>query len=158
MELVNKILAIPGDFKVRIGMMNPQWALKQLNELLEIYKHPKILKFLHIPVQSGSDKILKRMNRPYSIAEFKQVSNEFRREIPNISISTDIIVGFPEETEKDFQDTVKLLQWLKPEVLNLTKFWSRPGIKAAEMKQVPGAEIKRRSLEITKKFNKLKVK
>jgi len=73
----------------------------RLNELIEIYKHPKVLKFLHIPVQSGADRLLNLMNRPYSVADFKRVVETLRKEIPNIHISTDIIVGFPGETEKN---------------------------------------------------------
>jgi len=124
-KLLNQILEIDGDFKVRIGMANPNHIYKLLPDLVEIYKHPKMLKFLHIPVQSGSDKILKSMNRLYTIKEFKEIVKTFRKEIPNLSISTDIIVGFPGETENDFQNTVSLLEWLKPEVLNFTKYWPR---------------------------------
>jgi threonylcarbamoyladenosine tRNA methylthiotransferase CDKAL1 len=131
-KLVNQVVAVEGNFKVRIGMMSPQWALKLLPELVEIYKHEKVLKFLHIPVQSGSNKILKLMNRQYTITEFKQVVETFRKEVSGAEIATDIIVGFPDETDTDFQKTIELLKWLKPAVLNTTKYWPRKGTTAGD--------------------------
>jgi threonylcarbamoyladenosine tRNA methylthiotransferase CDKAL1 len=132
-ELLKKVLDVKGafsNFKVRMGMANPNHIYKLLPELIEVYRHPKMRKFLHIPIQSGSDSILKAMNRQYTIAQFKEIVTKFRKEIPNIDLATDIIVGFPGETEKDFQKTVDLLKWLKPEVLNCTKYWPRKGTPA----------------------------
>jgi threonylcarbamoyladenosine tRNA methylthiotransferase CDKAL1 len=134
-ELLKKVLEVEGafaNFKVRMGMANPNHIYKLLPKLVEVYKHPKMVKFLHIPVQSGSDKILKAMNRQYTVAQFKEIVTKFRQEIPNISISTDIIVGFPGETNSDFQKTVDLLSWLNPEVLNSTKYWPRKGTSAGD--------------------------
>jgi threonylcarbamoyladenosine tRNA methylthiotransferase CDKAL1 len=131
-ELLKQVLELEGDFKVRMGMANPNHIYKLLPKLIEIYKHPKMLKFLHIPVQSGSDKVLKTMNRQYTIKQFKEIVTKFRKEVPNISISTDIIVGFPDETETDFQQTINLLNWLQPEVLNFTKYWPREGTLAGD--------------------------
>jgi threonylcarbamoyladenosine tRNA methylthiotransferase CDKAL1 len=131
-ELIKQIIKIEGNFKIRIGMMSPQWAIKLQSELIEIYKHPKVLKFFHIPIQSGSDKILRLMNRQYTISDFKKVVENFRKEIPKIEVATDIIVGFPEETEIDFQKTIDILNWLKPAVLNSTKYWPRKGTVAGD--------------------------
>lgn len=160
-ELLKKVLKEVKGTKilVRVGMMNPQWALKFLNELVEILNRPNMMKFLHIPVQSGSDKVLRLMKREYSIQQFREVVKRVRKEVKGVSISTDIIVGFPGETKQDFQKTIKLLEWLKPEVLNLTKFYERPGIEANKIEpKVPWEEIKRRSRIITEKFNPKKVK
>jgi threonylcarbamoyladenosine tRNA methylthiotransferase CDKAL1 len=155
-KLVEKVIDVEGDFKIRIGMMSPQWALKLLPDLIEVYKHPKVRKFFHIPVQSGSDKILNLMNRQYNIDEFKKLVESFRKEIPDIEIATDIIVGFPDESEADFQETVKLLTWLNPNVLNITKYWPRKETIAGEMEQLPRAIVNARSVKLHDLFEKIK--
>lgn len=144
-ELLNAITGVEGNFKIRVGMMNPEHVIPILNELIGIYKHPKILKFIHIPVQSGSNKILKDMNRRYTIGQFKKIVRELRKQIPEIHISTDIIVGYPTETEEDFKQTEQLLKELKFEIVNLSKFAPRPKTKASLLRQLPSDEIKRRS-------------
>src|SRR3989344_3124385 len=96
-ELLNKILNLKHHFKLRLGMMDPNNVLPILEELIKVYKNPKIYKFLHIPIQSASNKILKDMNRLYKIEEVENIINKFRKEIPDITISTDIIVGYPTE-------------------------------------------------------------
>lgn len=136
--LLKEILKIEGDFKVRVGMTNPNHVYRGLKELIELYKHPKMFRFLHIPVQSGSDNILKLMKRPYNVSHYYKVVEEFRKEIPDITIATDIIVGFPYESEEDFKLTLGLLKKSKPEVLNLSKYWKMEGTEAAVMEQLPG--------------------
>jgi len=148
-NLLNELLTISGDYKIRIGMMNPDHLLKFLPELIEIYKHSKVFKFLHLPVQSGNNKILTAMNRNYTIEQFKEIVSQFRKEIPEFTLATDIIVGFPGETEEQHWDTLTLLREVSPEATNISKFWKRPKTKAAEMKQVPTEVIKRRSQVIT---------
>ncbi|MDP2908480.1 MAG: radical SAM protein, partial [Nanoarchaeota archaeon] len=108
--------------------------------------NPKMKKFLHITVQSGSNKVLEDMKRKYSVEDFKKIVKRFREEIPDISIATDVIVGFPTETEEDFEKTLKLIKEVKPEVLNVSKFGVRPNTAAANMQQLPSQEIKRRSV------------
>lgn len=152
-ELLKEICKIEGSFFVRVGMMNPDTIMPVLEELIEAYKSPKVFKFLHIPVQSGNDRILKLMNRKYSVADFKKVITKFRKAIPDITISTDMIVGFPSETEEEFQDSMKLLRWLKPDVLNLSRFFPRPNTAAEKMKsQVHGNITKVRSEEMAALF------
>ncbi|MBL7148014.1 MAG: tRNA (N(6)-L-threonylcarbamoyladenosine(37)-C(2))-methylthiotransferase [Nanoarchaeota archaeon] len=153
-NLLKKIVKVKGDFKVRVGMMNPGHILNFLDELIEVYKDDKIIKFLHIPIESGSDKILKDMGRGYNVKDFKKIVKRFRKEIPNINISTDIIVGFPTEDEKDFNQTLDLIKEVKPEVLNISKFGPRPGTKAAKMKQLKSEIIKDRSRRLTKLYKK----
>ncbi|MEW6063114.1 MAG: tRNA (N(6)-L-threonylcarbamoyladenosine(37)-C(2))-methylthiotransferase [Nanoarchaeota archaeon] len=155
-NLLKKIIKPKGDFKIRVGMMNPEHVKKFLNELIEIYKSRNIIKFLHIPVQSGSNKVLKDMNRKYTVQEFKKIVTEFRKNIPNLTISTDIILGYPTETKKDFQQTINLIKQIKPEVLNISKFSPRPGTKTAKLKLLPTQEVKRRSVITTKIFNKIR--
>jgi len=155
-SLLKKIFVIEGDYKARIGMMDPNNLIIILDDLIKVMKSEKIFKFLHIPVQSGNDNILKMMKRPYTINEFKKIIKKLRKEIPEITISTDIICGFPSETEEQFNDSVKLIKEIKPDVLNISRFWPRSGTKAELMKnQVHGRITKKRSQILTKEFNKI---
>ncbi len=149
-NLLQKVCAVNGNFFVRNGMSNPQWVKKFLLNFIEIYKNEKVFKFLHIPVQSGSDSVLKAMKRGHTAGDFKTIIGKFRKEIPKITIATDIICGFPEETEKDFEKTLKLIKETKPDMINISQFWPRPGTKAAEMKQLRGEVKKERSRKLTK--------
>lgn len=149
-DLLKNVLKVKGSFEVRLGMSNPNYVLEYLDEMVKVYKSPKMKKFLHIPVQSGSDKVLKDMKRRYSVDDFKKIVAKFRKEIPDICIATDIIIGFPTEDEKDFKQTVKLMREVKPEVLNISKFCPRPDTIAANMKQLPSQEIKKRSVILHK--------
>ncbi len=149
-ELLKAILEIKGNFFVRLGMMNPNNVREILPELIEIYKHPKMFKFLHIPIQSGSNKILKSMKRKYTKEEVLRIISEFRKQIPDITISTDMIIGFPEETEKDFKETYELIKEIKPEILNSSKFWKHKGTSAEKMKQVDRDKVIKRVSELMK--------
>ena len=154
-RLLEKVCNIHGRFYVRVGMGNPNHILKILPELIKIYKNPKVFKFLHIPVQSGCNRILRLMNRFYKVRDFKKIITKFRKEIPNITISTDIICGFPCETDEEFKDSLKLIKWLQPDVINVSRFWPRPGTKAAEMKQLSGAAMKERSGKLSKLYGEI---
>ena len=155
-ELLKEVVKIKGDFKIRVGMMNPQHIKPFLNELVEVYKNPKIIKFVHIPVQAGSNRVLKDMRRGYTVEEFKEIVKKFRKEIPNITISTDIICGFPTETEEDFEKTIELVKEIKPEVVNISKFYPRPNTEAKKMKQLPTSVIKERSRKLSEVYQKIK--
>jgi len=154
-ELLRKILAIDGKFRIRLGMMNPNHVLPILKDLVEIYKDEKIYKFLHIPLQSASNNILKSMNRFYKKQDFLDIIKKFRKQIPNITIATDIIVAYPGETQEDYQETLNLVKEIQPDVLNLAKYWSMKGTPAAELKQVPKKEAKRRVVELMCLFRKV---
>lgn len=155
-DLLSSVLSLDGNFRVRLGMMNPNYALECLDELIEIYNDVKMVKFLHIPVQSGSDKILGDMGRSYTAEDFKKVVGEFRKKVKGISISTDVIAGFPTETEEEFEKTVQLVREVKPEVLNISMFAPRPKTEAAEMKQLRTQTIKERSMEVSKEYKKIR--
>jgi threonylcarbamoyladenosine tRNA methylthiotransferase CDKAL1 len=144
-NLLKKVIGIKGNFKVKLGMANPEHILPMLKELIEIYKDEKIIKILHIPVQSGSNKVLKEMGRKYTTEQFKKIVKEFRKNIPEIHILTDIIVGYPTESTKDFQATLDLLKEIKPEVLNTSRFASRPKTEASKLKQLKSQVVKERS-------------
>ena len=154
-DLLKKIEKIPEKFRVRIGMANPNYILPVLDELLECYKSDKIYKFLHIPVQSGSDDALKAMNRHYFSEDFKQIVAKFRKNIPNVTIWTDIIVGFPGETDNDFKETIKLIKETKPDFVNVSKFGVRPGTEAEKMEKVDSETIKKRSRELSDLVDKI---
>lgn len=156
-DLLDKILTIEGEYKIRIGMMNPHYALEMLGKLKKIYRDTHILSFAHIPVQSGSNRVLREMGREYTIEDFVKAVKGLR-EVRGISISTDIIVGFPTETNSDFEETVKLIRKIKPEVLNLSKFCPRPGTAAAGMKQLPTQVIKERSRIVTALYGDIRKK
>ena len=157
-HLLEMITDIPGSFRVRVGMMTPNQLNPILNDLIKAYKNEKIFKFIHIPIQSGNNKVLKGMNRRYTVEEFQTIVNKLRKIFPRIGISTDIICGYPGETMEEFQDSLELVKWLKPDVLNISRFWPRPGTKAAEMQGVlHGRETKERSRILTTIWKKLSV-
>jgi len=148
-ELLQKIVEIQGEFFARVGMGNPRHSIKYLDELVSVMKHPKIFKFLHIPLQSGNNEVLKAMRRGHTVETFIDIIKAFRKEIPEITISTDIIVGYPTETETQFEDTLKVMQEIKPDIINISRFAPRPGTPAAEMPQVHGNIRKQRSRKLT---------
>ena len=153
--LVNAVSEIPENFMVRVGMMNPMYMSRIKQELIESYDNEKVFKFLHIPVQSGSNKVLNDMKRGHTSETFREIVKKTKDRFENFTISTDIIVGFPSETEEDFQKTLSLLDETKPDVVNLSKYSARPGTDAAELKQVDAVEIKRRSKIIFEQINKI---
>lgn len=146
-KLLKEILKIKKKFFVRVGMMNPNNVLKVLDELIEIYKDEKMFKFLHLPLQSGSDKILKDMNRFYSREDFMKIISKFKKEFPDMHISTDVIVGYSTESEKDFEETVGVVKEIYPETINVSKFWPREKTPAFKLKNLPN-EV--RSVRATK--------
>jgi len=157
-ELLNKICEIKGKFLVRVGMMNPTHIKDILDDLIDSYKCEKIFKFLHLPVQSGSDEILRKMNRGYSVNDFRKIVKKFRKEFPNITLSTDLIVGFPGESEGDFQKTVALMKEIKPDIVNISKFGARPGTKAAKMEQLSVKIMNERSKKLMEIVKKIQLK
>jgi MiaB-like tRNA modifying enzyme len=145
--LLNALASVEGDFKVRVGMMTPNTAKPILSDLLAAFRNERIFKFVHLPVQSGDDEVLKRMRRFYTAQEFKAVVDEFRRAFPEVTLATDVICGFPSETRLAFENTLRLVEEVKPDIVNVSKFFARPRTAAAEMRDafVDLAEIKRRS-------------
>lgn len=144
-SLVDAVSEIPRDFRIRVGMMNPMYMPRIRDNLLKSFENNKVYKFLHIPVQSGNDKVLNDMKRGHTARTFRDTVKKFRSKFPNFTISTDIIVGFPSEREQDFEDTVELLRETRPDVVNLSKYSQRPGTEAATWKQVDISEVRRRS-------------
>ncbi len=145
-DLISMILEkVEGDYYLRIGMMTPEEALRILDDLIEIYRSERVFKFFHIPVQSGSNRILKIMGRRYPIEDFMYIHQKIKSHFPDSLFATDIIVGHPGETEEDFIETVRLVEKLRFERVHLAQYSIRPHTRAASMKQVPDPIKKKRS-------------
>lgn len=157
-ELLLALNTLEGDFRVRIGMMTPNLITKMEERLISAFESDKIFKFLHLPVQSGDDTVLKSMRRFYTAEEFKQIVKAFRATFPDLTLATDIIVGYPGETEEAFENTLQLLREVEPDITNVSKFFARPKTAAWEIQKgiVAKEEIKRRSTvtsELAKKIS-----
>jgi threonylcarbamoyladenosine tRNA methylthiotransferase CDKAL1 len=150
-ELLRAVCDVGGDFRVRVGMMTPNGVMHILNDLIEVFKSQKIFKFIHLPVQSGDDQILERMQRFYCVEDFRRIVDAFKNSFPNITLATDVICGFPSESPKAFERTLQLIKEVRPDIVNVSKFFARPATVAAKMHDdfVPLLEIKRRSIIAT---------
>lgn len=145
-NLLNSCESIDKYFKIRLGMMNPMYLTnldRNIGDLLKCSN--KLFKFIHIPIQSGSKSILKKMKRGHSINPLLEIVDNLKNEVPNITIATDIITGFPTETDDDFEDTLKAINHLQPDIVNSSKFSPRPGTSAAKMPKVKDEIISSRS-------------
>lgn len=152
-ELLKKLVQIPKIFRIRLSSIEIN---EITDEIIELIKTNDIMaKHLHIPLQSGSDKILTLMNRRYDINYFAKKIETIRKEIPDISITTDLIVGFPNETEEDFKDTIKLLNKIKFTKIHTFPYSKRKNTKAASMpNQIDGMIKKKRVHEVLDISNK----
>ena len=146
--LVNAVCEIDNDFMVRVGMMNPMYMPRIRDGLLKSFESPKVFKFLHIPVQSGSNKVLKDMKRGHTAEVFRKSSSAFRTRFEKFTVSTDIIVGFPTETLEDFEQTLEIIRETRPDIINLSRYSPRPGTEAAAMRQIPVSEVMKRSKQV----------
>ena len=151
-DLIQKINDLPFEFFLRMGMVNPKFIVNEMDQLNTIFSLEKVYKLLHVPVQSGSNIVLQMMNRDYDIRVIKTKLHSVKEKFPTLSISTDIICGFPGESEEDFEETMEFIKWLKPDILNISKFTVRPGTKAKSMKQVDNRVIKERSIRLSRLF------
>ena len=151
-KLFKMIEDIPGNFQIYFISPNPKDFSDELINVITNSK--KFAKHLNLPVQSGDNKILKRMNRPYTVKQYKDLVKKIRKKIPDIFLSTDAIVGFPGETEKQFQNSIKLFKEIKFNMAYIAKYSPRPGTAAFQMKDdVPIKEKKKRE-KILRKFLK----
>jgi len=141
---------VEGDFRVRVGMANPKGVHGIREELAEVFaEQEKLYNFLHIPVQSGSDDVLGDMRRQHQVSEFVETVETFDECLDYWTLSTDFIVGFPTETDRDHRQSLALLREVRPEKINVTRFSKRPGTDAAELKGLGGQTKKDRSKEMT---------
>ena len=144
-RLISAVGEIERDFMIRVGMMNPMYMPRIRDGLLRSFENTRVFKFLHIPVQSGSNRVLKEMKRGHTSQVFRDANDKFRKKFGRFTISTDIIVGFPSENNENFEETVDLIKETRPDVINLSRYSARPGTNAAKMTQLNVSEVKRRS-------------
>jgi MiaB-like tRNA modifying enzyme len=141
---------IEGDFRVRVGMANPKGVHGIREELAAVFAaHEELYNFLHVPVQSGSNDVLGDMRRQHQVGEFREVVGTFDAALREWTLATDFIVGFPTETEADFEQSMALLRETRPEKINVTRFSKRPGTDAAAMDGLGGPIKKERSKAMT---------
>lgn len=142
-QLIKEVEKVPGNFWIRFTSSHPK---DFSDELIEIIKDSeKITKYLHLPVQSGDDEILERMNRPYKISDYKKFVEKIKKELPDLTLSTDVIVGFPKETEEQFQKTADLFREIPYDMAYISKYSPRPGTPSFKLKDdISNVEKERR--------------
>ncbi|HRX33344.1 MAG: MiaB/RimO family radical SAM methylthiotransferase [Methanoregulaceae archaeon] len=148
MNLSDLLLAlgqIPGRFCIRTGMMNPSTLLPIRKPVIRAFASPEVFRFIHIPIQSGSDEILNAMGRKYTVGDAVRIVDSFRAKYPEIFFATDIIVGFPGETDSQFEESVDLVTRLKPNKVNITRYSRRPHTRMAGIRDTLDAIKKDRS-------------
>ncbi|MES1916002.1 MAG: Threonylcarbamoyladenosine tRNA methylthiotransferase, variant 2, partial [Cercozoa sp. M6MM] len=149
-ELLSGIVELlPEGVMLRLGMTNPPYIREHVDAIAKIMQHPRVYAFLHLPVQAASDRVLHDMRREYTCEDFEEVVRRLREQVPNITLATDIICGFPGETEEEFDETLELVDRHRFPIVNISKFYPRPGTPAARMRRVPTSEVKRRSKALT---------
>lgn len=151
--LVRSMLDRPGEYRLRIGMADPQSVWRVREGLAELMDDDRLYRFVHIPVQSGSNTVLGAMRRKYTVERFFELVDSLRSAVPDISIATDLICGFPGETDEDHAKSVQLIKDLRADTVNITRFSARPGTDAATMEQVHGRISAERSAELTEVKN-----
>ncbi len=154
-DVINQVLQIHGDFMVRLGMINPLHATRLFDKLMDVYENTKMFKFFHLPVQSGSNEILKHMRRRYTIEQFKKLYQNIRKHFPESIISTDIIIGYPTETEHDFEQSLELIKELRFDIINISRYSPRPFTDAAKLNKLSTQVIKARTQKMTKVFEEI---
>jgi len=143
--LLNSIGDPSGNYCIRVGMMNPATVMDDLDAIVDAFSDNRIFKFIHLPVQSGSDAVLERMGRRYTVGDFCEVVAAFRKRYPEITVMTDIIAGFPGETEEDFSASLDLIRRIRPNKVNVTRYSKRPFTPLSKAKDFPDSVKKDRS-------------
>ena len=157
-ELIEGLLEVEGDYRIRIGMFTPWFGFRLLDGLKKIYHNKNVYKFCHVPVQSGNNEVLKDMNRLHTVEEFEDFINELRKEHPDLFIATDIIVGYPTEDDKAFEDTVKLIEKIEFDKVHIAQYTPRPFTKGATLVQLPDSVKKKRTRILTKICEEISLK
>jgi MiaB-like tRNA modifying enzyme len=144
-DLLRELRDTPLPSMLRVGMMNPATVMDILDDLIDAFSSDRIFRFLHLPAQSGSDRILARMGREYSVADYEEIVRAFRRKIPDITLMTDMIVGFCGEAEEDFSESLALIDRTRPNKVNITRYSQRPQTPLVKEKDFPDSVKKDRS-------------
>lgn len=158
-ELLTKVASIDGDFKIAFMTSHPKDLTSEVIDV--VANNKKLLKEIHLPVQSGSNSVLERMNRKYTVEKYLSIIEEIKTKIPDVRITTDIIVGFPGETEEDFEKTCSLIRKVKYDGIFAFMYSVREGTVAEKMNDQVPFEIKNRRvnkiLELEKEIKKDKL-
>ena len=150
-ELLERVCDIDGDFRVRVGMANPAGVHGVREELAAVFAdNDELYNFLHAPVQSGSDEVLREMRRQHAVEEYVEVVETFDESLEYWTLSTDFIAGFPTETDRDHEQSLALLRETRPEHDNVTRLSKRPTTDAAAIKWLRGQTRQDRSSEMVK--------
>ena len=152
-HLLKEISQLEGSFHFRLGMVNPDYFIKFYSDFQQIFNDKRFYRFLHIPIQSGSDKILKKMKRNYTIEEAETILLKLKEYDKLFRIGTDIIVGFPSESEEDYDLSENFIIKWKPSILNISKYSVRPNTEAKKYHQLNSQIIKRRSKKLSMVFS-----
>ncbi|MFA4860383.1 radical SAM protein [Methanoregula sp.] len=144
-ELLTDLDSIPGTYRLRVGMMNPATVMQDLDALIAAFSGEHIFRFIHLPVQSGSDRILRKMGRRYTVQDFEEIVSAFRKAYPNLTLMTDMIVGIPGEAEDEFHQSLDLIGRVRPNKVNVTRYSARPFTPLALEKDFPDSVRKDRS-------------
>ncbi|MCX5666008.1 MAG: tRNA (N(6)-L-threonylcarbamoyladenosine(37)-C(2))-methylthiotransferase MtaB [Candidatus Omnitrophica bacterium] len=143
-DVLKSLCAIPGVFSIRLSSIEPKYVTDELIEYMS--QNRKICRHLHIPIQSGDDEILGRMNRPYTTLGMRDLFSKVRKRIEGVGITTDVLIGFPGETDKNFRNTVNLIKEILPVKTHIFPFSKRDGTAAYDMTgAIPEDEVKKRS-------------
>jgi threonylcarbamoyladenosine tRNA methylthiotransferase CDKAL1 len=155
-SLLKEIDKIKGPHKFRLGMFNPNLVLDSINRLLDVMRSEHFFKFFHIPLQSGSDAILAAMGRQYHVEEWEYIVKTMVKAFTDVTIATDIIVGFPGETEDDFEQTIDVIQRMRPHLVNISKYGDRPNTLASRARNKVETRVKKqRSRLLTTLVNEI---
>lgn len=154
-DLLDEVLKIEGDFRLRISSIEADGFSDRLYDL---FKHPKLMPHLHLCLQSGSDNILLKMRRFYDRKSFKEIVDAIRQRVPDFNFSTDMIVGFPGESEQDFEDSLNMSKEIGFSHIHTFKYSVRNGTRAARMEnQIPEKVKTERSKKMRQLAEELKI-
>ena len=155
-SLLHDVGQIEGTHKFRLGMFNPNLVLDSIDGILQAMDNPRFFKFFHIPLQTGSDNVLSAMKRRYTVAEWEGVVRKIRDRFSDATIATDVIVGFPDESDSDFEQTLEVINRIRPSVVNISKYGDRPGTLASKSKDKVNTHTKKqRSRTLTSLVNEI---
>ncbi len=157
-DLLAELDSISGTHAFRLGMFNPDLVLHNIDNILDVMASDHFFKFFHAPLQSGSDSILHLMKRRYTVNDWVSIVSAIRRKFTDVTIATDIIVGFPGESDADFEETIRVIERVRPEIVNISKYGDRPGTEASRSKEKVDTAVKKdRSRKLSHLVHKLSV-
>ena len=156
--LMRRVDEIPGQHRFRLGMFNPNLVAESISSLLQVMKSDHFFKFFHVPLQSGSDTILSAMGRLYTLRDWEGVIRTIREHFRDATIATDVIVGFPGESQEDFELTMDVIRRARPPIVNISKYGDRPGTAASKSSSKVETFVKKqRSRRLTTLVNKIQL-